>query len=296
MNYICFDIGGTFVKHAVIKSNGVMCTQDTFATVHESKELFIASLLEVIQQYESECVIHGVGISMPGVVDPNSGVSVTAGALYALYGENVLHSIQEKVSYPVIIENDANCALLAEKLNGKAVENKDVVLLTIGTGIGGAIMVNDQLIHGHQFKSGEFGMMRIDHVRHPNRTLHELASTTALVDLFKERFGTVEPINGKEIMQKMRQEKEVAQVVDEWAENIGVAIFNIAAFMNPEKILIGGGISADPLLLPIVLKALDKNIHWQDFGVPIEICRHENNAGLLGALYCLLHKPEMIQQ
>lgn len=284
------------MKHAVIKSDGVICTQDTFATVHESKELFVASLLQTIKQYESTYDIAGVGVSMPGVVDPQSGVSITAGALYTMYGENVLHALQAEVSCPVVIENDANCALLAEKLNGKAVDNKDVVLLTIGTGIGGAIMVNNQLMHGHQFKSGEFGMMRIDHARHPNRTLHELASTTALVELFKERFDTVEPINGKDIMQKMRQEKEVRQVVEEWADNIGVAIFNIATFMNPEKVLIGGGISADPMLLPIVMKALNKNIHWQDFGVTIEICQHENNAGLLGALYCLLHKPEMIQQ
>ena len=296
LNYICFDIGGTFVKHAVITGDGVICTQDTFSTVHESKELFIASLLCIIRQYEKAFTIQGVGVSMPGVVDPETGLSITAGAVYPLYGENVLHSLQAEVTYPVVIENDANCALLAEKLNGKAVDNTDVVLLTIGTGIGGAIMVNNQLIHGHQFKSGEFGMMRIDHARHPNKTLHELASTTALVQMYKDRFGNIEPINGKEIMQKMRQEKEVAQVVDEWAENIGVAIFNIATFMNPEKILIGGGISADALLLPTVLKALDKNIHWHDFGVPIDICQHENNAGLLGALYCLLHKPITIQK
>ncbi|MBM6614482.1 ROK family protein [Desemzia sp. RIT804] len=296
MNYICFDIGGTFVKHAVVEANGNILTQDVFPTVHESKDLFVSSLLQIITQYEKEYTIKGIGLSMPGVVDPTVGVSVTAGAIYSLYGENILEALKETVPYSVTIENDANCALLAEKLNGKAVENKDVILLTIGTGIGGAIMVNDQLIHGCQFKSGEFGMMRIHHSTDPSQTLHELASTTALVRSYQDHFGKDETINGKEIMLRMRQDKAVELVVKQWTDNIAVAIFNIATFMNPEKILIGGGISADPLLLPMVLDSLQQNIHWQDFSVPIDICAHKNNAGLLGALYCLLLEPETIAQ
>lgn len=295
LNYICFDIGGTFVKHAVVEANGNILTQDVLPTVHETKDLFVSSLLHIITQYEKNYEVSGIGVSMPGVVDPKVGISITAGAIYSLYGENILEALREAVTYPVTIENDANCALLAEKLNGKAVGNKDIVLLTIGTGIGGAIMVNGQLIHGSQFKSGEFGMMRINHSTNPHQTLHESASTTALIQNYQDHFGKDETINGKEIMMRMRQDEAVEKVVRKWTENIAVAIFNIAAFMNPEKILIGGGISADPLLLPMIMDAAQQNIHWQDFGVPIEICAHKNNAGLLGALYYLLQEPETIK-
>lgn len=297
MSYICFDVGGTAVKHALVTKNGTILQQNHFPTNHGGKDEFIDSLLLIIKEYEKEDAIEGIGLSFPGVVDPNSGTSITAGALYSLYGENIKKELHEQTNYLVTIENDANCALLAEKFNGKATKDKDVLLVTIGTGIGGALMVQDHVIHGHQFKAGEFGMMRIDFRQQPHTTLHELASTSALVRFYKEAKNILPEtvIDAREIFVEMDKDPIVTDVVNGWIDYLVTGIFNMVVFMNPEKVLIGGGISANPKLIPLIQTALAKNPHWMDFEVPIVSCQHQNNAGILGALYCLLEEKKRLE-
>ena len=298
MSYICFDVGGTAIKHALITKDGIILKQNQFPTNHGGKDEFIDSLIIVIKEYEKEDVIEGIGLSFPGVVDPDSGISVSAGALYSLYEENIKKELHEQTNYLVTIENDANCALLAEKFNGKATTDKDVLLVTIGTGIGGALMVQDHVIHGHQFKAGEFGMMRIDFGQQPHTTLHELASTSALVRFYKEAksISLETVIDAREIFVEMDKDPIVTRVVNRWIDYLVTGIFNMVVFMNPEKVLIGGGISSNPKLIPLIRTALAKNPHWIDFEVPIDSCQHQNNAGILGALYCLLEEKKKIEE
>lgn len=298
MSYVCFDVGGTAVKHALVTESGKILQQDDFPTVHTSKDDFIQSLLLVIKEYEKEHVIEGIGLSLPGIVDPETGYLFTAGALYSLYGENIKAALHEKMHYLVTIENDANCALLAEKLNGKAATDQDVLLVTIGTGIGGAVMVQNHVVHGYQFKAGEFGMMRIDVGQQPHTTLHELASTSALIRFYKEAKDILPEtvVDARQIFIEMDSDPAVKAVVNKWIDYLAVGIFNMIIFLNPEKVLIGGGISANPKLLPLLQTALAKNPHWPDFEVPIDSCQHHNNAGLLGALYCLLQEKSVLKK
>lgn len=292
MYYISFDIGGTMVKYALLDKVGHILKRNQFPTMHSSKTDFYDSLIDIIKQFESDYQINGIGISMPGVIDPSTGKSIMAGALYKLYGENIKKYLENEISYPVYIENDANCALLAEKFRGNARNESNVLLLTIGTGIGGAILVEDSLVHGQGFKAGEFGMMRIDTSRHPNTTLHELASTSALIQFYKEAFNIPEDvgIDGKIIFEKMAKDKMVKEIVNQWLHYLVTGIFNIAVTMNPGKILIGGGISENPKLLPLVLEKIEENEHWNDFKTPIDTCKFKNNSGLIGALYNVLQQ------
>lgn len=298
MNYICFDVGGTAVKHALLTEDGTIVQKNQFPTVHTSKDAFLASLKETVQEYEKEYSIESIGISMPGTIDPYTGESILAGALYSLYGENVKELLEAEVSLPVFIENDANCALLAEKFNGNAVGVEDILLLTIGTGIGGALMIDNQLIYGHQYKAGEFGMMHIDISRRPNTTLHELASTSALIRFYKEskKLSEERSVEGIQIFEEMETDSEVKSIVDEWVYYLAKGIFNVASFVNPQKILIGGGISANPKLLPLILQTLDQNPYWEDFGTTVETCLHQNNAGLIGVLFYVLKKTKELNK
>lgn len=298
MSYVCFDVGGTAVKHALITESGKILQQNNFPTVHTNKEDFIQSLLLVIKEYEKEQIIDGIGLSFPGIVDPETGYLFTAGALYSLYGENIKAALHEKTGYLITVENDANCALLAEKLNGKATADKDVLLVTVGTGIGGALMVQEQVVHGYQFKAGEFGMMRIDFGQQPHTTLHELASTSALIRFYKEAKKILPEtvVDARQIFIEMDRDPVINAVVSRWIDYLAIGIFNMVVFMNPEKVLIGGGVSANPKLIPLIQTALAKNPHWMDFEVPIDSCQHQNNAGLFGALYCLLQEKNVFKK
>lgn len=290
MYFMSFDIGGTFVKYGLLNKEGVILKKEKIPTNHESKALFINSLVEIINMYEKEYVIQAIGISMPGVIDSKNGQAILAGALYHLYGENIRELIEKKTNYPVYIENDANCALLAEKYKGNALGLSDIVLLTIGTGIGGAIMVDNQLVNGHEFKSGEFGMMRIDVSNNPNATLHELASTSALIKSYKKNMSIPksQEVDGREVFDQMDKNNIVKLTVDKWLTYLSSGIFNMGVFTNPQRILIGGGVSENPKLLTLIQGKLDENLHWKDFKTEIDVCKFRNDAGLIGAFYNVL--------
>ncbi|EAC9287253.1 ROK family protein, partial [Listeria monocytogenes] len=93
-----------------------------------------------------------------------------------------------------------------------------------------------------------------------------------------------EEILGETIMQQWSSDPETQEILKQWARYVALAIYNLAVTMNPEKILIGGGISQHPDLLAIIKQAINENPHWPDFQVPIETCRYYNDSGLLGAL------------
>lgn len=290
MYFMSFDVGGTFVKYGVLNKDGIILKKDKIPTYHESKELFINSLIEIIKMHEKEYVIQAIGISMPGVIDSKNGQAILAGALYHLYGENIRKLIEEKTNYPVYIENDANCALLAEKYKGNALGLSDIVLLTIGTGIGGAIMVDNQLVNGHEFKAGEFGMMRIDVSNDLNATLHELASTSALIKNYKKNMSIPESqeVDGREVFDQIEKNDIVKSTIDKWLTYLSSGIFNMVVFTNPQRILIGGGVSENPKLLTLIQEKIAENIHWEDFKTEIEVCKFRNDAGLIGAFYNVL--------
>jgi beta-glucoside kinase len=290
MKYVCFDIGGTNVKYGLLDQQGNLLSQGSFPTIHSSKEEFVESLVLKIKKYEKKEEISGIGISLPGVIEPHTGKALTAGALYHLYGENIKDILSSHFSYPINVENDANCALMAEYLNGEAQELDDVVLVTIGTGIGGAILSQGKIVYGRDYKAGEFGMMRINVINQPDVTLHELASTSALINLYREKksLSHCVLIDGEKILREMETDTEVREVVNEWLRYLATGLFNIVVSFNPQKLILGGGISANPKLLSLVEGILKDNPHWQDFQVDIQLAKYRNDAGLIGALSSLV--------
>lgn len=291
MNVVCFDIGGTAVKYGLLSKYGKILSQGSFPTIHTSKEEFVGSLAQKIKQYELKGKIGGIGISIPGVVEVETGKTITAGALYHLYGENIKVLLSEQFAYPIRVENDANSALLAETLSGAAKGMKEAILVTIGTGIGGAILSSGKIVYGNEYKAGEFGMMRLDLINQPDVTLHELASTSALIRFYKEEKNLSRNtlVDAREILREMETDERIYRIVNQWASYLATGLFNIIVAFNPQKLIIGGGISANTKLLPLIQFHLNKNPHWQDFEVAIEMAKYRNDAGLIGALASLLH-------
>ncbi|EOL42648.1 hypothetical protein RV11_GL002970 [Enterococcus phoeniculicola] len=291
--FLCFDIGGTFVKYGLFDQEGKKHKKGKFKTLLRSKDEFIDSLVEQIEKTDTQNQLQGIGLSFPGFVNPETGEAILAGALTPLHGENIYHLLNEKLTkhYPMSIENDANCAALAECFGGQAQGSSDFALITLGTGIGGAIVVDHQILHGHSYRTGELGMMVTDFHESGYKTLHELASTQALVNLYRKQEGISDSIEvlGETIVSRLHEPK-VKKLVQEWAQFVAITIFNTVVMLNPEKILIGGGISQSQEIIKIIIQELTKNSHWVDFQVPVEPCHFFNDSGLIGAYYLIKQK------
>lgn len=291
-NYLCFDVGGTNVKYGVLSATGDWILRSRYPTRKATIEQFIHDIQEVIQTVSAAHVIEKVAISFPGFIDPISGYAKFAGAIEVLHGKNIKNMIEAGIDIPVVVENDANCALLAEKLKGNATKCHDFICMTIGTGIGGGLFVNGKLVRGHAFQAGEFGLMVMNGLDQGYQNFHQLASTSALIEQYKKLTGKTqdELIEGEEVFSTAATNPEVQKLIQKWYQYISIGIFNLVATLNPEKVLIGGAISVRGDLYNGIYNQL-KQIHsWKDIEVPVESCRFHNDAGLLGALYLALNE------
>ncbi|MFD1432192.1 ROK family protein [Lacticaseibacillus yichunensis] len=288
MNYLCFDVGGTFVKYAVLTDHAAFIEKGKYPTHSEVPDQFFADMATVAKRFPD---IAGVGISFPGFVDPATGVAKRAGALGQLDGFDLVAHFKQALgneALPVAIDNDAKCAALAELLNGNAMDVRNFAVLTLGTGVGCGIVLDGKVLHGGHFRAGEFGMSITDFQAQGYATLHDMAATSSLVRAFAKAKGLpFEQASGEMIMADL-QDPVTNKVVRTWAQHVAVAIFNLVATIDPERILIGGGISKNPKILPFIEAALNENPFWGEFHTDLALCKHDNDAGLLGALYIAL--------
>ncbi|WP_071130594.1 ROK family protein [Enterococcus timonensis] len=282
----CLDVGGTFIKLGIFDKEGNFVVKEKFPTPKNSQVAFFQVIKEKFQEYQKKYFFQGIGVSFPGIFDPATGETIYAGALPIFNQTNLLNLFKENVdnSIPIVIENDGNCAGYAEYMAGNGQSVSELCLITIGTGIGGALIRNGEIFYGHKFKGGELGMMMID-IENGYHTLHDLAATSSLVNGYRKTFNIPESVEvtGEMIFQDQRIEAKT--VLKKWAEKVAVMIFNVAVTLSPDKILIGGGISQNSQLLPLIKDALVQNPFWEDFQVPIEPCQFHNDSGLLGAYY-----------
>ena len=285
--YLCFDIGGTRVKYGVLDDKMCFQYKDSYRTRRDTTNDFVADFSQVVFEITQQYTIEKIGISFPGFINPQTGYAQFAGAFDILHGNNIKKLLSENVEIPIVIENDANCATLAEKLTGNAVGCDNFICLTIGTGIGGGIFVNGKIVNGSSFKAGEFGLMIVDGMENGYQNLHSIASTSALIQQYKtlKDLPEAQSVKGEEVFSNAKNDAAVARIMEKWFDYVSYGIFNLAATLNPEKILIGGAISSRTDLYTQLTRSLDKIPSWKDIEVPIEPCRHLNDAGMLGALY-----------
>lgn len=291
--YLSLDVGGTNVKYGILTEKGDILFKDKFPT-EKNKTAFLKSLENLINRYKTEENIEGVALSMPGVIDTKRGHLVTAGALFELYDFPLKTELEKLTGLPVFIENDVNCVALAEKWLGNGKDSENFICLAIGTGIGGAIIINNKLYSGHRFGAGEFGFMLTNGISETDTRLSTLSLTSSvgagIIDAYK-REANVEDATGEEVFEKYESGEEIAvKVFKNFYKNLSVGIFNLIYSLDPEKVLIGGAISENKK----VIKELNeyvlniKNAHRDMKNLElakIEPCKFNNDSGIIGALY-----------
>ncbi len=290
--YISFDVGGTKVKHGIVLEDGTIVTKGSYSTTCDDLEVFLVDMVKMIMEYKEAHEVEGVAISLPGFINPSTGFAERAGAITALDRKNLKELLEAMVPLRVEIENDGNCSALAERWSGNAVGCDDFICYTIGTGIGGGIMVNGKIVHGHTFRGGEFGFMLTQADVRGKEMLHTNSSTTSLIKRYREYKGLEKDVKveGESIFSEAAENQEVDQLIHDWLEHISYGLFNLAVTLNPQKILIGGGVSAREGLIEQIQEKLEELEWWGFLKVEIAPCKHRNDAGMIGAVYHFMNK------
>lgn len=226
------DLGGTFVKAGLVRNNRIIKQAKRLTEIKKGRKRVIDNILKTIEEVNKGKII-GIGIGCPGPANYITGKITNTPNLKPLNGINLKKIVQKRFKVKVRMENDANCAALAEKIFRKS---KNFVVLTLGTGIGCGVIINNELYRGRG-RASEAGHMFIDN----GKTLEELASGGALIRKAKQKFG--KSLWARDLVSLCKKGNRTAiKIINESAEYLGVGLTNIAAIFDPEIIILTGGL------------------------------------------------------
>lgn len=284
--YLSIDIGGTATKYGLIDKEGQLLEKQEIATeAHKGGPSILEKVKTLVASYQNSHDIAGVAISSAGMVDPIKGDIFYSGPQIPNYaGTQFKKTIEETFGIPCEIENDVNCAGLAEAISGSAKDKEVALCLTIGTGIGGCLLLDSKVFHGVGNAACEVGYMHL-----AGSSFQELASTTALVaSVAKMKGEAKEAWNGRRIFAEAKAgDEECIAAIDQLVDYLGQGIANIAYVVNPSIIVLGGGIMAqEDYLAPRLTRALKKYLVASVYdALSLTFAHHQNAAGILGAFY-----------
>ena len=286
--FIGFDVGGTHIKHGVINENGEELTSDEYDTP-DDESTFKQKWKTVVDKYRQEHEIVGIGVSFPGHINHLTGEAAKAGALDYLDGENLCELFAQLTDLPVTTENDANCAALGERWQGAGKDYEHFVCITIGTGIGGGIVMEGELYRGSHYRAGEFGVLPVGNNGEP---MHEVASASGLMKACRRALAVSEDEmpDGEELFKRMDSDVHLREAIEEWAHFLSRGIYSVISMFDPQAVLIGGGISEQEKIYLLLDKYLQRFEEWEALRVPILPCELGNQAGRLGAVWLAKQK------
>jgi len=294
--YLALDLGGTFLKAAIIDED--INILDKWKT-DTSKALSIDDIMNVfdvtIKGHLDGC--KAIAISCPGRIDVNRGVMVTAGKFDDfMNGFELAKVLEDKYHLPVSVDNDGKCAANAELWKGALKDTNNGVVYVIGTGIGGGIVINHQVYRGSCFSAGEFSQIIVDMSKKVSgsNAVSEQLSTPALLNQYKKASKSDKDISGEEFFKLVDEKDKVAsKVLRKFCKQTVKFFYNLQTCFDFETIAIGGGISAQPILLKLLNKELDKMYlsHSVASVKPKLVrCQFSNDANLIGAVKAMIDK------
>lgn len=286
MKIIGIDIGGTTIKADLYDDFGTSLNQfkeiETIIDYDLGMNQILNQVCDLIGEYILNYSIDGVGISTAGVVNANTGEIIYAGYTIPGYiGVNFTSEIEKRFGLSTFVENDVNCAALGELWKGQAKDKKNVVMVTIGTGIGGSIIVNGQIVNGFNYTAGEVGYIPIG-----NSDWQSKASTTALIHLYQKKSLKTNQTGRTFFTDLSSGDKVAKETFEIFVENLTKGLLAISYLLNPEILILGGGILAKKdILLPEIQSSLAKNVMDNRF-LPKNVVAATlgNEAGRIGAV------------
>ncbi len=290
LKILTFDIGGTNIKYALCDEKFHLYDRHTVPTQAElGGQNIINKVIGIIEQYEG---VDRVAISTAGQVDSVNGIVVYSTNNIPYYtGMLVKKIIENKTGIPTYVENDVNAAAIGEAKFGAARGSSDFICLTFGTGIGGAIYINDKLYKGVGSSAGEFGHI-ITHAGGRECTCggegcyEQYASAKALIQ--KVESVTGKTMNGFEIFREENfNNPEIRHAIDIWIDEIIIGLKSIIYSFNPSLLVLGGGIMNEEYIIELIDRKIYKQLMTNYRNVNIVNTELGNDAALLGVAYAV---------
>jgi len=310
--YLGFDLGGTNMVAGVVDESYRIISKESVPTqAGRPIEEITSDMAEVSKKAVSRAGlgltdISSWGIGMPSYVNPKNNLLVHANN-FGWKNVPIYDYLKKHISLPIYIANDANCAAYGEVLAGAASEYTDVIMLTLGTGVGGGIVMNKKIYSGYDNMGAELGHTKLVYngVRctcGQNGCLESYCSSTALIRQTRELVETnpdtlimdmckydTDRINGEIIFESARQGDPLAlRIVDEYISRLAAGISTFITIFRPETIILGGGIAhaGDLLLEPLNEKLYSSTFAAEEIGIPRIIrAKLGNDAGIIGAAF-----------
>ncbi|HIY92789.1 ROK family glucokinase [Companilactobacillus sp. HBUAS56275] len=304
------DLGGTTIKFAILTEKGEIQQKWSIETnILSDGQLIIPDIIDSINHHidmygMSADQFDGIGLGSPGTIDHEKGTIKGAFNLNWTNEVYPVRDIEKGTGLPVTIENDANVAALGERWQGAGNNADDVVFVTLGTGVGGGIIANGQLIQGANGAAGEIGHVTVD----PNGflctcgkkgCLETIASATGIVRVARDRASEYagnselkamlddgQDISAKDVFDLAKKDDDLALIVADYVcDSLGFVLGNIANTLNPKYVVIGGGVSAAGEFL---LNKVDKAMRNNEFATikdstKLRLASLGNGAGVIGA-------------
>ena len=302
--YIGIDLGGTNIKGALVNEQGEIIRQSTCPThAEQGVEAVTATIADMIRDLAKGEDIAGVGLGCPGIVDDASGTVVYACNL-GWTNYDVRSALRELTGFSVRLVNDANAAALAEVVAGAAKGAESAVVVTLGTGVGGGVVIGGRLLTGYTGAASELGHMTIVADGEPcacgrKGCFEAYASATALIRMTDEamakhsesvmhKIATEQGVDGRTAFAAQQAGDPVGDaVVRQYIRYLSIGIANIVNIFFPEVVALSGGVAnqGENLLAP-----LRREVSQQEYGAAytakhsrIACCTLGNTAGMIGA-------------
>ena len=313
------DLGGTKIGAALVIKNGHIKKYIKNPTnAQQGKDVVIDRIKETINQLINQSGVNfdnisGIGIGVPGQLDARTGIVYSAPNLPGWKEVPICRIIEERFKVPIVLENDANAAAWGEKIFGVGQGVKDMVCLTLGTGIGGGLIFNGKIYHGNKFAAGEVGHIIVNKGGpHCNcggyGCLETYSSATGIRDrifdrvkkLNKNNFESlsksdINNISLPDIFKRARQgDPLVKDIVEDAIEYLGVGITILVNLLNPKMVVLVGGIAneGDKLLIPLKSYVFGRAMKIMLEDLQIVLGNLKGQAGVLGAAALLWHSDK----
>jgi len=302
--FIGLDLGGTFIKYALGNSDAQLLIKGKKPTgADQPKEAIFAVIFQAIDELISQAEelggrVAAIGFGSPGAVDFDHGRLMGNTPNIADWGDaDIRSTIEGRYGIPLWADNDANVMTLAEARQGAAKGLKHVITLTLGTGIGGGIIIDGKLHRGVNYAGAELGHVTIKYDGEPCNCggigcIEQYASAPAMVRHYREKLSksgktalhrvTTETI----FSQAKKGEAEAMATIDETCEYLGAALASILNIFNPQIIVIGGGVAdAGDEFMQQIWNAMERRAMPPSL-IDLKLVRAQlgNDAGMVGAI------------
>lgn len=331
MKCLVLDYGGSAIKYGIMDEQSNLTHQGEVPAPRESLEQFVEVTGQIYDLVKDE--VEGIAMSFPGTLDIDTGILYGGGAYQHLLENKSLYKVlEDRCPIPIIVENDGKSAALAEAWKGNLKDCNDGVAIVLGTGVGGGLIKDGKIHRGKHFGAGELSPVIVGGGNYITRAATYACSTEGLVEraaimkgcdisgmMYLNLMDQIDPdyisslkakavgpqypdlkMNGFEFFRLLEEgDPDIKMLYDEFILNNVYLILNVANMYDPERIVIGGGISKEPRLIADIQAGV-KNILQYGLSVVTDIdvqpCYYRSSANLYGAMYNYLQRkaPHLI--